>query len=108
MLLEASRPIALVLCMAALCAVFYTAFLGPGADWEQTSWNTLTLLSLAAGISLVSGMLFRESARMGAAELMRTLPVQMFLWAVGVMVVMFVAAWYLETYCVFYRDVRRF
>jgi hypothetical protein len=30
----------------------------------------------------------------------------MFCWAAAVMVVLFVVSWYLETYCVFYRDIR--
>lgn len=93
-----------MLCAVALFAVFYTAFLRPASDIEDTTWKTLTLLSLAAGICVSSGMLFRE----GAETLLRTLPVQMFLWAVGAMAVMFVAAWYLETHMVLYRDVRWF
>ena len=108
MLLEAAKPIALMLCMASLCAVFYTAFLVPAVDLEHKSWDTLTLLSLAAGICLTSGMLFREHEHVGVGELMRTLPVQIFCWAVGMMAALFVASWYLETYCIFYKDVRRF
>lgn len=104
-LVEAAKPVALVLCMAALCGVFYTAFLIPANDMEHGVWDTLTLLSLAAGICVASGMLFRDSE---SSSLMRTLPVQMLLWGAGVMVVMFVASWYLETHCIFYRDVRRF
>jgi hypothetical protein len=30
----------------------------------------------------------------------------MFCWAASIMLVLFVVSWYLETYCVFYRDVR--
>jgi hypothetical protein len=105
MLTDATRPVALMLCMAALCGVFYTAFLTPANNPVQEIWDTLTLLSLAAGICVASGMLFRDGT--GDDELLRTLPVQMFLWAAGVMALMFVASWYLETHCVFYRDVRR-
>jgi hypothetical protein len=108
MLLEAARPIALLLCMVALCALFHTAFLGPANVLEQRAWDSLTLLSLAAGICLASAMLFRDPGGEGAGSLLRTLPVQMFCWSVGLMVVLFVASWYLETHCVFYRDVRRF
>jgi hypothetical protein len=53
-------------------------------------------------------MLFREATRMGIEPVTRTLPVQMFCWAVGLIVVLFIASWYLETYCVFYKDVRRY
>ncbi|MGD0798857.1 MAG: hypothetical protein ABR910_14160 [Acidobacteriaceae bacterium] len=105
---ELARPIALLLCMISLCAVFYTAFLVPWGDLEQRGLDSLVLLTFAAGISLSSGMIFRESAQNGAARLLRTLPVQLFCWALGVMLALFAASWYLETYCIFYKDVRRF
>lgn len=108
MLTDAAKPIALVLCMAVLCGVFDVAFLVPAEVPAQRLWDTLTLLILAAGVCVVSGMLFREGAGHEGNTLLRTLPVQMFLWAAGVMVAMFFASWYLETHCVLYRDVRRF
>ena len=108
MLLEAAKPIAVLLCMVALCALFYTAFLVPASVLEQRVWDSLVLLSLTAGICLSSAMLFREAGEGGTGSLLRTLPVQMFCWGVGLMVVLFFASWYLETHCVFYRDVRRF
>jgi hypothetical protein len=53
-------------------------------------------------------MLFCDGVDGRPGAVMQTLPVQMFLWAAGVMVVMYLASGYLETHCVFYRDVRRF
>jgi hypothetical protein len=53
-------------------------------------------------------MIFRESAEPGADRLMRTLPVQVFCWAVSLMLVLFLVSWHLETHCIFYKDVRRF
>ena len=44
MLLEAAKPIAVVLCMVALCALFYTAFLVPASVLEQRAWDSLVLL----------------------------------------------------------------
>jgi hypothetical protein len=108
MMLEIAKPVALVLCMVSLCAVFYTAFLVPASGLEQKTWDSLVLLSLAAGICLSSGMIFREPTEAGIVPVTRTLPVQMFCWAVCLMLVFFIASWYLETHCVFYRDVRRF
>jgi hypothetical protein len=107
MLQDLAKPIALALCMSSLCAVFYTAFLVPASDLEQRALDALVLLSLAAGISLSSGMIFREPAQDGGGRLLRTLPVQLFCWALLVMGAMFAASWYLETHCIFYRDVRR-
>jgi len=108
MLLEIAKPIALGLCMLSLCAVFYAAFLTPAGEPEQRIWDTVVLLSLAAGICLTSGLIFRESTETGSGPLTATLPVQMFCWAVCLILVLFAASWYLETYCIFYKDVRRF
>ena len=95
-----------MLSMAVLCALFYTAFLDPAHNFDQSLWDTLTLLSLAAGVSVAGGMLFREETQ--STSLLRTLPMQMFLWAVGVIALLFVSARFLETHFIFFRDVRRF
>ncbi len=87
---------------------FYSAFLLPSSGWEQRIWDSVVLLSLAAGISLTSGMIFRETTRDGIEPVTKTLPVKMFCWAVFLFGALFVASWYLETYCIFYKDVRRF
>jgi hypothetical protein len=105
MLLEVAKPIALLLCMLSLWCVFYTAFLVPANDLEQRIWDSLVLLSLAAGICLTSGMIFCEPAKPGS--LTSTLPIRMFCWAVGLMAAWFLVSWYLETYCIFYKDLRR-
>lgn len=107
MIQELAKPVALLLCMISLCAVFYTAFLVPAGDLEQRTWDTLVLLSLSAGICLSGGMIFREPARDGAEPLLRTLPVQVFCWASCLLLTLFAASWYLETHCIFYKDVRR-
>ena len=107
MLVEVARPIALLLCVLSLCALFYTVFLIPASRAGEITWTTVTLLSFAAGICLASGMIFLESDDDRPGTLMRTLPVQLFLWGVGLMIVLFVSAWYLETNSIFYKDVRR-
>jgi hypothetical protein len=109
MLVELAKPIALLLCLLSLCAVFHTAFLVPASDLHQTIWDSLELLSLAAGISVTGGFIFRESPAersAGETRLATTLPVQVFCWAAGTMLLLFVSSWYLETHCIFYRDVR--
>jgi hypothetical protein len=106
MLLEIAKPVALMLCVVSLCGLFYTAFLVPASEVEQRMWDSLVLLSLTAGICLSSGMIFREPTERGLSGLIHTLPVQMFLWGVCMMLAFFVASWYLETHYVLYRDVR--
>lgn len=104
---ELIKPVALALCLLSLCAVFQVVFLAPDVDPEQMGWNALVLLSLAAGIAISSGMIFLPEGERGFSGCLRTLPVQIFCWGVGTMVVMFVAARYLETHCILLRDVRR-
>jgi hypothetical protein len=109
---EIARLVALVLCMLSLCAVFHTAFLVPASDFsdfQQRTFDSLGMLAIAAGISLAGGLVFRESRPhpdSAGARLASTLPVQVFCWVAGVMLLLFLISWYLETHIVFYRDIR--
>jgi hypothetical protein len=108
-LVEVAKPVTLLLCILSLYAVFHKAFLIPGRTVHERIWDSLDLLVLAAGISVVSGLIFRESEREGEQDRVRlagTLPMQIFLWATGIMVGLFAVSWYLETYVIFYKDVR--
>lgn len=107
MSLELIKPVALALCLISLCAVFQVVFLTTDLDVEQMGWQAVMLLSLAAGIAISSGMLFLPDGARGFSGCLRTLPVQIFCWAVGTMLVMFVAARYLETHCIFLKDAHR-
>jgi cation transport ATPase len=107
-LLETVKPMAFALCLLSLCAVFYTAFLAPASGLEQRLWDGTVLLTLAAGISLASGMIFREETRDGMERVTQTLPVRVFCFGACILVILFIASWYLETYCIFFKDVRRF
>jgi hypothetical protein len=109
MFLDVARPVTLIGCILSLYALFHTAFLLPSTDMNQRIYDSLTLLALAAGISVIGGLVFRGAAQepgTGRARLTATLPVQVFCWASGTMLVVFVVSWYLGRYCIFYRDVR--
>jgi hypothetical protein len=108
MLLEVAKPIAVLLCLLSLLCVFYTAFLVPASGLEQRIWDSTVLLSLAAGVCFTSGMIFREKTANGTESVLHTLPVQIFCWGACLIAILFVASWYLETNCIFYKDVRRF
>ena len=75
---------------------------------DQRIYDTLARLALAAAICLISGLTFRKTQKphSGSTRLVATLPVQVFCWASGAMLILFVVSWYLESHCVFYRDVR--
>jgi hypothetical protein len=115
MLVEVAKPVTLISCILSLYAVFHTAFLAPSSDMHERIYHSLGLLVLAAAISLISGLVFRtateewgpsEAQQARGARLTSTLPVQTFFWASSAMLVLFVVSWYLESHCIFYRDVR--
>jgi hypothetical protein len=109
MLVEVAKPITLLFSILSLYGVFHTAFLLPTTDVEQRLSESLGLLALAAGICLLSGLIFREAPEnrdTRCDRLVATLPVQLFCWASTVMLILFLVSWYLETHCIFYRDIR--
>ena len=115
MLLELARPVTLLASLLSLLAVFHTAFLGVETDFQQRMYDSAGVLLLAAGISLVSGMAFlpgkadkrpgTSPSRLRLAQITETFPMRVFFWTSGVMLVLFLLAWYLETHCIFYRDI---
>ena len=107
MLVEVAKPVTLFFCILSLYAVFNTALLDPSPDMDQRIYDSIGRLALAAGIVLISGLIFCAATHDPdpSARLAATLPVQMFLWAAGIMVVCFVISWYLEGHCIFYRDI---
>jgi|SRR5579862_570358 len=109
MFAEVAKPVALVFSILSLYAVFNAAFLGLSIDVHQRILDSLSHLALAAAICWVSGLIFSDARQDGvraARRLTTTLPVQLFCWASVAMLVLFVVSWYLETHCIFYRDVR--
>jgi hypothetical protein len=107
MLLDLAKPVALLLCIFSLYAVFHAAFLTPGIDYSQKISIALLRLAVAASISLVSGLIFRDSHPSSGPtpSCFDTLPVQLFGCALAGMVLLFVVSWYLETHVIFYRDI---
>jgi len=108
MLRELAKPVTLALCILSIYALFATAFLIPENSLPTKIYDSLGALALAGGFALVSGFVFRDAEPAPArdARLARTLPVQLFCWATGVMAVLFAVSWYVERHCIFYRDVR--
>ena len=114
MLLEIAKPFALLLCLLSVLALFHTAFLVSGSsEWivpgpalQDRIFDSLLLLGLSAGISLAGGLIFKEAERSSQPRLSATLPLRIFFWSAGAMVLLFFVCWYLETHCIFYRDPR--
>ena len=108
MFVEVAKPVTLVLCILSLYAVFNAAFLSLSSDLHQRICEFLLRLALATVISVISGLIFRDAAPSRYAhttKLSATLPIKLFCWAAGIMLLAFVVSLYLETHCIFYRDI---
>jgi hypothetical protein len=110
MLLELAKPVALLLCLLSLYALFHTLFFSiedpqlifqPHQAFRDKIVDSLLLFALSAAISLVGGIIFREAEPRPRPSLSATLPVQLFYWATSIMLVMFFLAWFLETHYIF-------
>jgi hypothetical protein len=107
MLVEVAKPVTFILCILSLYAVFHAAFMVPASDLNQKIYQSMLLLALSAILSVISGLSFRAAESEPQAHhtrLISTLPLQVFCWAAGAMLVLFLVSLYLETHCVFYRD----
>ena len=112
MLLELAKPATLISSILSLFAVFHAAFFLPASRIEDRIVESLIRLLLAALVALIGGLIFRLSAgprtatpRHPSLLLTDTLPIQLFCWATGVIVVLFLLSWYVESSWVFYKTV---
>ena len=109
-LLEFAKLGALLLCMLSLYVVFRTLFLSiedphailqPPQIFTNRILDALLLIALSATISLLGGIIFRESEPKPHSSLAATLPLQIFSWATSIMLTLFVLARFLETHYIF-------
>lgn len=102
MLLEIGKALSFILSLLSLYPIVLSAFFLPGTHWEERLSMSLVRIAMAGCICFASGLLFSWPVRADRAgePLMRTLPVQMFLWTLTGVAVLFLLSWYLETYYV--------
>jgi hypothetical protein len=110
MLLELAKPVALLLCLLSLLTVFHTVFftledpqllLQPHQALHDRVMDSVLLLALSAGISLVGAFIFREAEPYPHPSLSATLPLQLFYWATALMLLLYPFASFLETHYIF-------
>jgi cation transport ATPase len=108
MLLELARPVTLIASILSLLAVFHAAFLNPGSRIEDRIYDALLLLFIAAAVSAIGGIVFRQNSYLQRPRplLLDTLPMQLFAWAAAIMLVLFLLSWYLELNFIQFRDYR--
>jgi hypothetical protein len=99
MLLELGKLVSLLLSILSLDALLASAFFVPGSRWDDRLLNSLTRIVLAACVCFASGLLFnhrqRENTEAGT-DILHTLPVRLFFWALAGMALLFTLSWYLE------------
>jgi hypothetical protein len=101
MLLELTRALSFFLSLVSLYWVTVSAFFVPGSTLQDRLITALLRLAFAACASFFSGLLFAWPSgdrRRPHQPLMSTLPVQLFLWAIAGITVLFLGSWYLATY----------
>jgi hypothetical protein len=103
MILELLRPLSFFLSLLSLYPVMLSAFFVPGTHWEERLEMALARVVVAACVCFASGLLYawhpRSSPEAGES-LLSTLPVRLFLWAMGGVVVLFALSWWLDVYYV--------
>jgi hypothetical protein len=102
---ELAQGLGFLLSLASLYLLLGRAlFLLPGTPWQARLPGALEALALATAICLASGLLFALNSRQPEPSLpvalLRTLPVQLFLWTVAVALILFLVSAYLEDHYV--------
>jgi len=109
-LIEFAKLAALLLCLLSVYAVFHSLFfsiedphlfLQPRQTLIDHILDSLVLLGISAAISILGGVIFREAEPTPHPSLAKTLPLLIFSWATGIMLILFVLAWFLETHYIF-------
>ncbi len=112
MLLELARPLSLIAVILSLLGLFHAAFLEQDASTLQHLEDCLGPLLLAAAAAIAGGLLFLPARRARIVPISRsralwsTFPMRVFYCGIAGMALLFVAAWYFETYLLPYRNVR--
>ena len=101
MLLELGKFASLLLSILSLIALFYAAFLLPASGFEERILASLEMVSLAACVCWASGWIFyrwEQKAGVENTSVAASLPVKLFWWTSGAILVLFLISWYLEAY----------
>ena len=97
--LELGKAACFFFCIASLYEAAIHAFFVPGARWEQRMLMAGVRLAWAGYVCALSGLVFKIPIRSNPdreKRLMATLPVRVFFWSSGAIVVLFMTSWYLS------------
>jgi hypothetical protein len=99
LLLDLGRAVSLAGSIISLYALLEGAFFIPATRWEERLVLSLARIGLSGCVCFASGMLFRFSTHPDV-PLTRTLPVQLFIWTLFGVSLLFAISWYLDLYYV--------
>jgi hypothetical protein len=97
-MLELAKAATFFACILSLYWTALTAFFDPGLRWQDRLILALAKLALAAALSLLSGLVFRLPLRSNPdarQPLTSTLPMRLFFWTAPLLLLLFLATWYL-------------
>jgi hypothetical protein len=103
MLLELGKAISFFISLLSLYPVLFSAFFVLGAGWEERLFLSLDRLALSGCICFASGLLFvwpASSHSKSHPSVLSTPPVILFFFAIAIMALLFLVAWYLDVYYV--------
>jgi hypothetical protein len=99
---ELAKVVALVLTILSIYALLGSVFFVPGSSWQQRVLTSIETLAMTACVCFASGLLFSITAESVKGQegppVTRTLPVQLFFWSLGGVVLMFLLSRYLEVF----------
>lgn len=101
---ELAKVVALILTILSIYALLVSVFFVPGSPWQQRLLTSIETLAMTGCVCFASGLLFSITSQsvngQGELRVTRTLPVQLFFWSLGGVVLMFLLSRYLEVYYV--------
>ena len=102
MLLDLGKSLSFLAGLLSLFPLLFSAFFVPGTQWDDRVLLSLDKAALSGCLCFMSGLLFSISSTNSRRHppVMSTLPVRLYFWALGGMIFLFAASWFLETYYV--------
>jgi hypothetical protein len=103
MLLDLGKSLSFLAGLLSLFPLLFSAFFVPGTHWQDRILLSLDKAAISACLCFMSGLLFSISTRTSSHRhppVMSTLPVRLYFGALGGMILLFAASWFLETYYV--------
>jgi hypothetical protein len=99
---ELAKAVALILTIISIYALLGSVFFVPGSPWQQRLLTSVETLAMTGCVCFASGLLFSLTTPSVAGQegppVTRTLPVQLFFWSLGGVILMFLLSRYLEVF----------